>query len=314
MTAGCGTALSIVIAAHSPEPNRFARVLKALNKARQAALPSGTELIVVRNAGDAIPPEILLLGGTYRVINEDRLGIAYARSTGIMAAQGNVILFIDDDTLPAPDFITKGLAFAAAHPEAGVFGGRISGEFQKEPPAWTQPLHGYLALRDLGHGSRIVSKDEDPHFDVPGAGMFLMRSVAEAFSAMVESGRLAGIGRAGSTLASGDDTACCLIARQQGLALGYCGGLELVHVIPAARLTPEYLSRIVFNIGRSAAKLDAIFKGTEALVVRPRWQMTARHAVHLLRNGPRAGRISVRWHEGYRAQAIEERAAFRAEA
>lgn len=307
MTAASAPALSVVIAAHSPDPLRFARVLTALRDARRAAEPRTIELIVVRNAGEEITPAVLELGGTCRLIEEDRLGIAYARSSGIQAARSERILFIDDDTVTAPDYLVNGLAFAAAHPEAGVFGGRIRGEFAHEPPTWTRPLHGYLALRDLGTQSRVVRFDEDLHFDVPGAGMFLVRSVAEAFSAMVEDGRLDGIGRSGSELASGDDTACCLIARRQGLALAYCGTLDLVHIIPAARLSPDYFARIVFNIGRSAAKLDAIFNGADTLVVRSAWQIAARRAIHMLRHGLRAGRISVRWHEGYRVQAIAER-------
>lgn len=293
-----------MIAAHAPEPARFRRVLTAIRRAADEAVL--TEIIVVRNGGPEIAADVLAAAQPVSLVEEGRLGIAFARAAGISASRGEMICFIDDDTVAAPNYLKQARAFAKDAPEVGVFGGLIEGEFARPPDPALKPALAFLALRDLGAEEKRVRPEEEPGFDVPGAGMVLRREVALAFRDMVEEGRLAGIGRAGASLASGDDTVCCRLARRMGLSLAYAPRLKLTHIIPETRLDPAYLKRLVRGIGASAARLDALFGGPVRLLSRP--QLWARTAVHMLRNGPAAGRITSGWHAGYREQALRERA------
>lgn len=307
---GAQVDVSVIIGVHNPDGQRFGRVLAGLKRAIDAAGHEGitSELIVVRNGGNELPADSFFDAPDYRLMSEDRLGLAYARCAGLKAAAAALCVFIDDDTVVDADYLIEGVRHARAYPNDGVFGGRVVGAFAVPPAPWMTPLLPFLAIRDLGDGLKRVGPQDETSFDVPGAGMFLHTTVGRAFADMVDSGALEGIGRAGSSLASGDDTACCLIARRLGLALAYVPALRITHLIPAARLEPAYLARIVLGIGRSAAKLDRIFKGPDAVLVRSPVAILARRAVHIARHGWRAGRITVLWHVGYRAQAIEERA------
>lgn len=296
--------LSVVIAAHAPAPDRFRRVLSALRIA--VGKVGDVETIVVRNGGPAIPDAVLAAGPRITLVEEERLGIAWARATGIGAARGTHIVFVDDDTVLDEGYLSEALRFAMANPSVGVFGGRIIGEFATPPARSVSAALPFLALRDLGQQEKRVSARDDPGFDVPGAGMVLRRDIALAFARMVEDGTLSGIGRTGNSLASGDDTACCLIARRMGLQLAYVPALRLTHIIPKGRLEADYLRRLVHGIGGSAARLDALFAGTETLRILSGPQLLARRAVHIARHGMTGGLITSAWHVGYREQALRE--------
>lgn len=282
-------------------------MLSALNRARQVATPRlNSELIIVQNRGTEISPAVLAHAASHTFIKEDRLGVAFARAAGIRVARGPLILFIDDDTIVADNYLIMGQRFAASNPDIGVFGGRIRGEFERTPEAWKRPLLSFLALREL-EGEKKVASEDEPSFDVPGAGMFLRCEVAQEFARMVEAGLLSGVGRVGTALTSGDDTACCMISRRQGLGLAYVEGLGLTHVIPPCRLETDYLRRVAHDIGKSSARLDSIFYGADSLKIKSNLQIGWRYAAHVLRNGLRAGLISAGWHVGYRRQALAER-------
>lgn len=299
--------LSVVIAAHAPDPDRFRRVLAALRIAAGKAVD--VETIVVRNGGPPIPEDVLMSGPRITLIEEDRLGIACARSAGIGASHGALIVFVDDDTVLDDNYLREVQCFAVANRSVGVFGGRIVGEFATLPAPSISAALPFLALRDLGPGEKRIAALAEPGFDVPGAGMVLRREVALAFREMVEDGTLTGIGRTGKSLASGDDTACCFIARGMGLQLAYAPALRLSHIIPKQRLEPDYLRRLVHGIGGSAARLDALFGGAQTLRILSLPQLLARRAVHIARHGITGGLITSAWHVGYREQALREIAA-----
>ncbi len=301
--------LSVVIAAHAPDPDRFRRVLSALRIASGKA--GNVETIVVRNGGPPIPEDVLTTCPGITLVEEDRLGIVWARATGIGASHGALIVFVDDDTVLDDDYLREAQRFAVVNPSVGVFGGRIVGEFATRPAPSISVALPFLALRDLGVREKHVAAQAEPEFDVPGAGMVLRRDVAIAFREMVEGDTLTGIGRMGKSLASGDDTACCLIARRMGLQLAYAPALQLSHIIPKGRLEPDYLRRLVHGIGGSAARLDALFGGAQTLRILSWPQLLARRAVHIARHGITGGLITSAWHVGYREQALREIAAGR---
>ena len=295
---------SVLFAAHASDPARFGRVLSAV---KRAVLRAGSaETLVVRNGGPPVSEDVLAAGPPLTLLHEERLGIAWARAAGIAASRGRYVVFVDDDTVLDETYLIAARAFIQASPKVGVFGGRIDGEFAVDPLPAVKPALPFLALRDLGNGKREVSAAAEPVFDVPGAGMVLRRDVALAFRDMVENGTLAGIGRTGASLASCDDTACCLIARRMGLSLAYAPELRLTHIIPETRLEPAYLRRLVRSIGASAARLDAAFHGPESLRVLSYPQLFARVVFHIARFGITGGLITSGWHLGYREQALRE--------
>lgn len=58
------------------------------------------------------------------IVNEDNRGFAAANNQGIAVARGRYVLLLNSDTVVLDGAIEKSLAFADAHPEAGVVGCR----------------------------------------------------------------------------------------------------------------------------------------------------------------------------------------------
>lgn len=75
----------------------------------------------------------------FTAITQPNGGLARARNTGIAAAGGERLIFIDDDVLPMPNFVSEHLRAAARKPEVVVRGAVIEVEsFDALPaPFWT---------------------------------------------------------------------------------------------------------------------------------------------------------------------------------
>jgi glycosyltransferase involved in cell wall biosynthesis len=100
--------ISIIIA--GARPGAEARCLEALS--RQSERIGALEVIVVNTVGQESPPAVAQMT-VRRVDSDPALG---ARNTGVREARGNLLLFLDADTAPAPDCLAK---HAARHQTAG---------------------------------------------------------------------------------------------------------------------------------------------------------------------------------------------------
>lgn len=75
----------------------------------------------------------------FEVIDQSNAGLAKARNAGISRANGERIIFIDDDVLPLPNFVGEHLRSHDARPLAIVRGGAINVEDFDDlpPPIWS---------------------------------------------------------------------------------------------------------------------------------------------------------------------------------
>lgn len=115
-------------------PESLLRLLGALRV--QTRPPD--ELLIVDGSPDAETEEAVRSLGAFpglayfRVPPEHR-GLTRQRNFGIERVQGAAIAFLDDDTVPAPDYCAEILACFDRHPEASGVGG-----FATEEVAWTR--------------------------------------------------------------------------------------------------------------------------------------------------------------------------------
>ncbi|GAB1539776.1 hypothetical protein NUACC21_24430 [Scytonema sp. NUACC21] len=123
--------ISVIIPTHNPNLIRLERVLDALRK--QQLPHSCWELLIVDNASDN--PQIfssleLLWHPTARVIREENLGLTRARLAGIEASQGNYLVFVDDDNILHPEYLTQINLIFQQNPKLGAIGGKSLPEFE----------------------------------------------------------------------------------------------------------------------------------------------------------------------------------------
>lgn len=244
-------ALSVIICAHNPRPDYLRRALAALES--QTLPRAQWELILVDNASSPA------LAGAFplawhprgRHVREESIGLVNARLCGIAAATGEVIVFVDDDNVLAPDYLERTAEIARDYPFLGAWGGRITGEFESPPPEWMRRYYHLLALRDFSRDQ--WSNRTDNIEAVPcGAGLCIRTDIARAYAENVKSSpRRASLGRTGGTLSSCEDTDMALLACDRGLGTGIFTRLHLAHLIPTTRLGPEYLVRLAEGMMRS---------------------------------------------------------------
>lgn len=179
-----------------------------------------------------------------RIVVESLQGLTPARLRGIAEAAGDVLVFVDDDNILAPDFLEVCRSKAEQLPKMGVWGGHIEPEFESPPPVWTRPLWSYLALREVRqdyYANSLTATKAEPC----GAGLCIRREAALKYAQMVHSdpGRSA-LDRKGRELTSAGDTDMVWTTLAMGFGMAMFKDLRLTHIMPAWRLTEEYLVRL----------------------------------------------------------------------
>ncbi|MEA2558543.1 MAG: hypothetical protein QOH06_47 [Acidobacteriota bacterium] len=118
------TSLSLIICTYRrPAPVR--RLLEAV--AAQIRRPD--EVLVVDASLETDTEEAVRgLGVIYERVPPEERGLTRQRNWGIARAHGNLIAFLDDDTVPEPGYFEEILACFERHPDAVGVGGYISNE------------------------------------------------------------------------------------------------------------------------------------------------------------------------------------------
>lgn len=259
--------VSVIICTHSPRPAVLARTLDSLR--RQTLHADAWELLVVDNASpDPVAEPIVAWHPGGRVVREPALGLTHARLCGISSSRAGLLLFVDDDNVLAPDYLEQAIAIHRRLPMLGCFGAAvIEPEYEEEPAPELRPFMSMLALR-----SAVVSRwSNDPHdpFTPWGAGMAVIRQVAEAVAAATRSQPLKGsLDRKGDSLSSCGDDEFSWVACELGLGRGVFTELRLTHLIPSGRVRKDYLLRLAEGLAFSRIVLWHLH-GHEGHVVRP---------------------------------------------
>lgn len=263
--------ISVLLCTHNPHPGRLARCLEGL--ALQTLDRTRWELLVIDNA--STPPLsqetfCSAAASTLRLIQEPELGLTPARLAGIAEAQGEILVFVDDDNVLAPDFLSNALAFLDAEPGIGAAGGVLEGEFEIPPPRWILPHLNLLGIRDYGRRpiQALIYNQVGP-WEPVGAGMVIRRSIALHYAHVADDPRRRRLDRRGGSLASCGDTDMARCAPEMGFSLAYEPSLRLLHLMPAARLRYRYMLRLVHGIRKSGTMLDRIRTGEPSQLVSP---------------------------------------------
>ena len=181
-------------------------------------------------------------------------GAAFARQKAVEKATGTLIAFLDDDNLPAPDWVYAAYKFGREHPEVGAYGSQIHADFFEqqstdELPANFQQISCFLAI--VERGDKAYKYEPRNKILPPAAGLVVRR---EAWLQTVpprlvlnHTGKEAGL--------ASEDLEALLHIQQGGWEIWYNPAMVVRHKIPNARLKKEYLRLLVRCVGLSRHRL-----------------------------------------------------------
>jgi glycosyltransferase involved in cell wall biosynthesis len=259
--------VSVIICSHNPRPHYLARVLEALR--HQSLPPERWELLVIDNASQPpLTPETWDLSWhpRARLVREDELGLSAARTRGMCEAAAELLVFVDDDNVLQPDYLSQAVRIGREWPQLGVWGGSIVPEFEVEPPDHLREFQGFLALREIKtpRWSNIMTSNVTTcivEATPLGAGLCVRANVATAYRRRCEQSAIQITDRQGKTLLSGGDVEICYVACSLGFGMGIFPELKLTHLIPKERISEDYFVTIREATGISNLLLAYKWRG-----------------------------------------------------
>ncbi len=241
--------LSVALATRDRAPV-LRRTLEAL--CRLAPPDGGWHLVVVDNgSGDSTASVLEEFARSLPLtcIREPQPGKSAALNAAIPALRGELVVMLDDDIVPEPDWLLQHAAVAAAQPDFAVFGGHIAPLWESAPPRWV------LERVDLALCYGVHSEmPEGPcrYFLVFGGNMSVRASVF-AHGLRFDSA----YGPNGTRrYAIGNETAFVKRAEGVGFRPWHCRGALARHFVPKAHMTERWVCNRARNFGRSQYLVD----------------------------------------------------------
>jgi Glycosyl transferase family 2 len=240
--------ISVIVCTHNPRPEFLSRVLDSLKAQTMSA--HLWEFLLIDNASKQSLSTSWDLSWhpQARHIREEELGLTPARLRGIRESTGRIIVFVDDDNVMRSDFLANAMAISNEYPFLGAWGGSVEGEFARPLPDWLKPHLSALAVRQVDRDcwSNYYADNRSMPF---GAGLCVRKPVAVAHAqALLNRPASKHLGRKGASLISGEDIDMALTSYDLGFGTGLFQRLHITHIIPEARMTVEYLCRLLEGI------------------------------------------------------------------
>lgn len=237
--------------------DRWTQIVSALNSV-QAQTTKPCEVLLVCDHNRALLDRAQVAFPTVRVLaNSSTRGLSGARNTGVLAASGDVVAFLDDDAIAAPDWAARLEGAYQTDDVIGV-GGRVV-------PLWGAPRPRWLPeefLWVLGCSYKGQPTDRAEVRNAIGSNMSFRREVFTAVG-----GFDVGMGRIGKDAGGCEETE--LSIRAAGIRPAAKIVLEpsavCHHLVTPDRVTRHYFRRRCRAEGRSKAVVSMLGGADAAL-------------------------------------------------
>jgi glycosyltransferase involved in cell wall biosynthesis len=198
------------------------------------------------------------LGASVEVIaSTEPQGLCGARNSGVEASTGEVVAFLDDDAVPARDWVEQ-LGLAYRDPTAMGAGGTIEPRWVESPPRWFPREYDWV----IGCTHSGMPHQPTPVRNLVGANMSFRRSVLVDLGGFRDQ-----LGRVGANAAGAEETDLCIRAHQRWpeRTILYEPAATVEHVVPPARGRLDYFRRRCLGEGRSKAILSGLVGNEDGL-------------------------------------------------
>ena len=211
------------------------------------------EIIVVDNAVETEVRQVVKDFEDGRVnlryLPEVKVGLSRARNTGLKAAAGRYVAYIDDDARADVHWLEALVAaFEQVSPAPSAVGGRVWLDWQGEKPSWVPERHLSLyTYVDHGNGAHSLANDEY----LVGANIAFEKEALCSVGGFDPT-----LGRQGPVLLSGEEAAILAELRQTRRGVYYEPAAVVWHSVDQSRKRPSWLLRRLFWDGASQPFLE----------------------------------------------------------
>lgn len=190
-----------------------------------------------------------------RVVIEKEQGHSAARNCAIQHAQGEYIVWTDNDVLVSKNWLSSYLRAFREHPTAAFLGGPIQPIFESEQPHWISDTWDICApvyaTRNLGDQPLRLGLDRLPY----GANFAVRADIQKKFTYDTKWGRKS------NAMVGEDEVSVLRRIVESGHSGIWVPDAKLEHFIPDDRATESYVGSYYFGQGFTNALKDKVTRG-----------------------------------------------------
>ncbi len=246
---------SVIICAHTEE--RWQDLIEAVASVTNQTLPPHQIVIAIDHNPAMLARARAQFPEATVVENVQERGLNGARNSGVAATTGEIVAFLDDDAIAAPDWLEQLQAAYTAIHIVGA-GGKINPLWLNGRPRWFPEEFNWV----VGCTYRGLPEQTAPVRNLIGCNMSYRRTVIEQLG-----GFRNGIGHVGGRPQGDDETEFCIRLRQAmpQATLLYQPQAQVSHKVPAGRANFGYYRWRCYLEGRSKALLSRLVGANDGL-------------------------------------------------
>jgi glucosyl-dolichyl phosphate glucuronosyltransferase len=239
---------SVIICAYTDA--RWDQLVQAVESVRSQTVAAREIIVVIDHNPALLERTRSQISGVTVLENGSARGLSGARNTGISAAGGEILAFMDEDAVAEAEWLER-LGAAYADPRVVGVGGAIVPLWVRGRPSWFPEEFDWV----VGCTYRGMPTAPAPVRNLIGCNMSFRRRVFEAIG-----GFRSGIGRIGTRPVGDEETEFCIRASQrwtQGIML-YEPQARVHHRVPEQRANWSYFRSRCYAEGLSKALISRL--------------------------------------------------------
>jgi glucosyl-dolichyl phosphate glucuronosyltransferase len=175
---------------------------------------------------------------------ETNQGLSNARNRGIKEANGDILVYVDDDALVNEEYLKSYAEFFKNNKGIEAAGGAIIPKYETKTPNWMSHYTKNLVTGYLYYGNKTIEFTKGKY---PGGGNAAYRK--DVFNKVgffnVD------LGRKGDSLVGAEEKDIFDKMNKMGMRFYYIPDAILYHLIPEKKLSKDYFNRLTYSIGKS---------------------------------------------------------------